>query len=252
VVNKVFVGMLGLVVAAQASAQAVGPVGIPYVPMWVMQPQPQWMPIPPLALPQGGAVPVLPPRQVPPQLVSAHQMPYPTPFWMWYVPSPAPAPASTPAPVAGQTRSPAAAPAVLPATEQKTEVPQPVLPPIVEAVPVSPPPAPTPAPVEPVAGQSAATVHPAPEVSQAVAPEGVRAASGATAQPTPSSEPQPAPALVPPAKARTAAKQRSTGGPASTRANATSALPAKAGKNGTNGKKSRKLCWKNGRLDVCE
>ncbi|MEW6676428.1 MAG: hypothetical protein AB1421_00775 [Pseudomonadota bacterium] len=232
--KKIVLGVLGLVFSAQAIAQAAGAAGMPYVPLWVLQPQPQWVPLP-LAMPQGGTVQVLPPRQVP----------YPTPFWMWYVPGPAPASVPAPAPrqqPGAQVVSPAAAGGNSPGLEQKSAAPTPVTLPNMDAA----LPTPTSAGVEPAALQPAAkeALQPGPAAYDETA--------SAIGQPVALSEPEPAPALVPVAKARTAVKQRSNASTAAATPKTVVASPAKAGKAGNNGKKSRKLCWMNGRLDVCD
>jgi hypothetical protein len=210
--------------------------GAPYVPFWIM-------PVP------NQAIPVLPPRYLPPR-----EVPFPMPFWYWYAPPPGgqalqERPAA-PAEAKGEARSearpetrseqtPPAVPMETTVSSQET-VQSPVPPPSDATVHGEAP------RIEAAGEQPDPVAVPVPEPKTEAKAEPVAAPIPAPMKPPQEQVSQKA-VSVP--KANTARKPLVT--PVQPAAVASTTTPKPASKPAST-KKARKLCWKNGRLDVCE
>jgi hypothetical protein len=222
VINKWVVLLAsGFVVGQALAQQAPWPApSMPYVPFWVVP---------------------APTQPVPPQFLLPKNVPFPMPFWLWYAPPPGAVPFPQALPAPGVAKAEAK-------SEAKAEVPPEVVP----------------APAQP----EKAVLPPEPVISQAVAPPGPSTeAPEATlveqvAESLPKTEPkakvQASSVPVRHAVARTASKPQSAPAkavvttPKSTPVKKASAQPGSSASKPKAAKKTRKLCWKDGRLDVCE
>jgi hypothetical protein len=161
--------------------------------------------------------------------VPGQVVPFPTPFWLWPVQQPQPATkAAVEAPVASQLPA-ASTPAAPAATASAASVP-----------------APAPAPISQANPEPAETLTPAvtPAVpTLLVTPIEIPPAT--TPEPTGQTEPATLPALMPPAE--TSAPGAAVSDPAKKPKLIKKSRTAKP----KTTQKVRKLCWKDGRLDVC-
>lgn len=244
-----------------------------------------WPPLPPVPVwVVPGTMQPLPaqlPPQVPPQFLLPQNVPFPTPFWFWYAPPPGVEPFVKALPTAPLPRgaevkedtgkelknekpvADVSAPSPSAVVKDAVSAPEPAQPRVAEpAVPVAAeaptPPAPTVAQPEPEKLPQEAARPPEPPILAKPAPE-TPPEHGSPAAASPAPTTGPAPVLAAPAKApvagpkvrspdKTGVQSSPTGQPAP------ETVAAKKADNGKpkSVKKSRKLCWKDGRLDVCE
>lgn len=230
--NRLTLCLLAGFLAGQASAQqaAWSPSQASYVPLWVVP------------------APVQP---VPPPYLLPQRVPFPMPFWMWFAPPPG-MPWAIPVPPTG-VQAAAGPPARLEAPAP-TGMPAAGAPPAVTPAPVKPDlPAPVPSDAAPPVEKSVAVPAVQPEVVASTAAakpdpakvEAARETTGAPAQ-LPTKVPV-KPVETPKAKTPAPKTERTTPKRTGAPVNA-KVVPAPAKPAG----KTRKLCWKDGRLDVCE
>lgn len=215
--------VMGQVHAQQGPWTAPAP---PYVPYWVV-------PAPNQAVP---------PRFLPPQ-----QVPFPMPFWFWYAPAPGTLPFPQMKPATGETK-PVAPPEAAPAPVQAEKVVPAAAPASeVSAPQAALPPGPADKAPEPAVMERTAMPTPEPVPDRRTASPQVQAAEPPARKAAKSvSAPASAPLKAPVAKAKTS--DMVAAGAAKKPVAQTNTVTSKP----KPAKKSRKLCWKDGRLDVCE